>query len=134
MVATKALHTEKAAGAFSGSNREDAFQGNTSAAGGAGGQFTGPTTSEDVGSLGNDFSLRGVQGEREGDLVEPNALAGDMASTAGPGGDFKHREPGEHELKGMKQRLERDDERADREARGYDEPISRLRLATDRGI
>lgn len=68
-----------------------------------------------------------VSTEREGDHVEPNHLSGESLSTAGPGGDYKQREPQEHELKGMKQRLENDDERASREALGYDEPISRLR-------
>ncbi|GAA5908584.1 hypothetical protein JCM6882_003684 [Rhodosporidiobolus microsporus] len=119
--------------AFSGSTKDEMFAGNTTAAGGAGGSLTGPTTAQEEGhTLGNDFSLRGMKGEREGDLVEPNVLPGESASTAGPGGDFKHRGLQAHEAKGMKQRLERDDEREDREAAGYDnEPINRLRQPAD---
>ncbi|GAA5860540.1 hypothetical protein JCM8547_000335 [Rhodosporidiobolus lusitaniae] len=98
-------------------------------AAGAGGQLHGENSAQEMGvTMGNDFSLRGMKGEREGDHVEPNALAGDSADTAGKGGDFVHREAGAHEMKGMKQRLERDDERADREAQGYDEPINRNRV------
>ncbi|GAA5841474.1 hypothetical protein JCM11251_007152 [Rhodosporidiobolus azoricus] len=118
-----------AAPSFSGSTRDENIVGNTSGAAGAGGQLHGATTAQTEGhTLGNDFSLRGVQNERESDLKEPNVLPGETAGTAGPGGDYKTRELEAHEAKGMKQRLERDDERADREAAGYpDEPINRLR-------
>jgi hypothetical protein len=68
-----------------------------------------------------------ISTEREGDHVEPNVLPGESLSTAGPGGDMRQRKAQEHELKGMKQRLENDDERASREALGYDETITRLR-------
>ncbi|GAA5970682.1 hypothetical protein JCM11641_007398 [Rhodosporidiobolus odoratus] len=125
---TSYQHNQGAAGAFSGSTRESAVEGNTSAAGTAGGQFSGPTTAQTEGiTLGNDFSLRGLKGEREGDLVEPNVVSGETAGTAGPGGDFKHTGLQEHEKKCLKQRLENNDERADREARGYDEPINEAR-------
>lgn len=91
--------------------------------------MTEPTVGEEMGvTLGNDFRLANTKADpRESDLTEPNALAGDMASTAGPGGDAKHREATAHETKGLRQRLENDDEREDREARGYDEPINRMR-------
>ncbi|GAA6014853.1 hypothetical protein JCM10207_002202 [Rhodosporidiobolus poonsookiae] len=128
MSASSHQHSQGAAAAFSGSTREDLIDGNTTKAGGAGGQFSGETTAQQQGhTLGNDFSLRGMKGEREGDFAEPNVLPGESAGTAGPGGDYGSRPVHEHELKGMKQRLERDDERADREGMGYDEPISRMR-------
>ncbi|BGP15131.1 hypothetical protein JCM10213_006536 [Rhodosporidiobolus nylandii] len=119
-------HNAGSAPAFSGSTREGlATEGNTSAAGGSHGNFTG--------NAGNDFSLRGIEknADRESDLTVPNSMPGESLSTAGPGGDYKHTQLQEHEKKGLKQRLERDDEREDREARGYDEPITKARQPTD---
>ncbi|BGP39204.1 hypothetical protein JCM10450v2_003159 [Rhodotorula kratochvilovae] len=130
------INTGKSAPAASGSTRESAVvDGNTtSAAGSRGGLREENTVAQDEGhTLPNDFRLINTKADgRDGDHTEPNALPGDMASTAGPGGDTRHVQPAEHELKGLKQRLENDDERADREALGYDEPISRTRQPTDR--
>lgn len=85
-----------------------------------------PTLGEQMGiTMPADTKI--ISTEREGDHVEPNVLPGESLSTAGPGGDMRQRQAQEHELKGMKQRLENNDERASREALGYDEPISRLR-------
>lgn len=85
-----------------------------------------PTLGEQMGiTMPADTKI--ISNEREGDHVEPNVLPGESLSTAGPGGDMRQREAQEHELKGMKQRLENDDERASREALGKDEPISRVR-------
>lgn len=72
-----------------------------------------------------------VSNERETLHTEANPVTGDSTSTAGPGGDARHRVVHEHELKGMKQRLENDDERASREALGKDEPITEARKPTD---
>ncbi|GAA5994341.1 uncharacterized protein JCM10292_002003 [Rhodotorula paludigena] len=132
--ATSSTNTGKSAPAVSGSTRESLVEGNTTgAAGSRTGPIGQPTVGEEMGvTLGNDFRLANTKADpRESDLTEPNALAGDMASTAGPGGDAKHREATAHETKGLRQRLENADEREDREARGYDEPINRMRQPTD---
>ncbi|GAA5987109.1 hypothetical protein JCM10908_001029 [Rhodotorula pacifica] len=127
MSTTTSHNNSNAAPAFSGSSREGAVAGNTSgAAGSRGGAPPKPTLSEQMGiTMPADTKI--ISHEREGDHVEPNVLPGESLSTAGPGGDMKRREPAAHELKGMKQRLENDDERASRERLGYDEPINRLR-------
>lgn len=54
---------------------------------------TAETTARTEGhTLGNDFSLRGIEKQtgREGDHVEPNVVPGESGGTAGPGGDYKH--------------------------------------------
>ncbi|GAA5952405.1 hypothetical protein JCM8115_003592 [Rhodotorula mucilaginosa] len=127
MSTTSSHNTGNSAPAFSGSSREGAVEGNTSgAAGSRGGAPPKPTLGEQMGiTMPADTKI--ISTEREGDHVEPNVLPGESLSTAGPGGDMRQRKTQEHELKGMKQRLENDDERASREALGYDETITRLR-------
>ncbi|GAA5825240.1 hypothetical protein JCM3770_003166, partial [Rhodotorula araucariae] len=95
------VNTGKSASASSGSTRESAVvDGNTtSAAGARGGPREENTAAQDEGhSLPNDFRLVNTRADdRDGDHTEPNALPGDMASTAGRGGDSKHIQPAEHE-------------------------------------
>ncbi|GAA5947233.1 hypothetical protein JCM3775_007603 [Rhodotorula graminis] len=130
MSATTSTNTASSAPAASGSTREGVVDGNTSAAGGSrGGAIQQNTAAQDEGkNLPNDFTLANTKADiAADDHTEPNVVPGESLSTAGPGGDVRQKEVSEHEQKGLKQRLERDDEREDREARGYDEPISRLR-------
>ncbi|GAA5927235.1 uncharacterized protein JCM15063_005842 [Sporobolomyces koalae] len=57
--------------------------------------------------------------EREGDHVVSNQ---DTSGTAGAGGDFVHKETQGHDV--SKGRLETNEEKEFREARGLDEPVS----------
>ncbi|BGP23934.1 hypothetical protein Rt10032_c05g2356 [Rhodotorula toruloides] len=127
---TASTNTAKSASAFSGSTREDGIDGNTST-GVRGGPVEEATTAHEMGiTMGNAARIRTT--ERESDHTEPNVLPGEAMSTAGPGGDYRHREAQSHEMRGLKQRLENNQEREDREAAGYGEPINRNRLPIDR--
>lgn len=118
---TGSTNTGKAASAFSGSTRESGVDGNTSAPTGTrGGPVEGAfvrllcararnahgavfslhtetTTAQEMGiTMGNDARIR--TSERESDHTEPNVLPGESMSTAGPGGDYRHREAQSHEV------------------------------------
>lgn len=47
-------------------------------------------------TMGNDARIR--TSERESDHTEPNVLPGESMSTAGAGGDYRHREAQSHEV------------------------------------
>jgi hypothetical protein len=115
---TGSTNTGKAGSAFSGSTRESGVDGNTSgAAGSRGGPVEGAfshiayierhthelldsaetTTAQEMGiTMGNDARIR--TSERESDHTEPNVLPGESMSTAGAGGDYRHREAQSHEV------------------------------------
>jgi len=67
----------------------------------SGARQTENTAAQDEGhNLPNDFRLVNTKADgRDGDHTEPNVLPGDMASTAGRGGDTRHVEPAEHEVR-----------------------------------
>ncbi|GAA5984613.1 hypothetical protein JCM5350_008157 [Sporobolomyces pararoseus] len=92
--------------------------GNSTAPAGAGGALPKETLGEKMG-ITMPASAKIVDNEREGDNVVPNS---DTSGTAGPGGDFVHKETQGHDV--SKGRLETNAEREDREARGLAEPVA----------
>jgi hypothetical protein len=71
-------------------------------------------------------STKIVDNEHVGDNVVPNS---DVSGTAGPGGDFVHKETQGHDV--SKGRLETNEEREFREARGLKEPVSADRTTAE---
>ncbi|GAA6059786.1 hypothetical protein JCM10212_003681 [Sporobolomyces blumeae] len=119
-------NTGSSAPAASGSTREEVTNvvGNTTAPAGSANPAVGNGLPKETLSAKLGYTMPAdtkiVDTEREGDHVVPNS---DKSGTAGPGGDVVHKETQAHDVTGMKGRLERDDERADRESAGWKEPV-----------
>ncbi|GAA6019011.1 hypothetical protein JCM11491_002489 [Sporobolomyces phaffii] len=99
------------------SGSSDVVGNTTSPAGSTGGAIPKETLGEKMG-VSMPAATKIVDREHEGDHVVPNR---DGSGTAGPGGDFVHKETQGHDV--AKGRLETNEEREDREARGLKEPV-----------